>query len=129
MSLDFSKNGYENLFKQALQNGISLFCGAGFSVEASDSNGQALPTGPALLDELKEQFPYIQSYRNLPRACTKLLHTDKGSFYSFLESLFAVEKFLDLYNALLGISIKNVYTTNIDDLFFASMIMLALLII
>lgn len=118
MSLDFSKNGYENLFKQALQNGISLFCGAGFSVAASDRNGQELPTGPALLKELKERFPYIRSYKNLPRACTKLLHTDKGSFYAFLESRFAVEKFSDLYNALLGISIKNVYTTNIDDLFF-----------
>ena len=53
MSLDFSKNGYENLFKQALQNGISLFCGAGFSVEASDSNGQALPRSEEHTSELQ----------------------------------------------------------------------------
>ena len=34
MPLDFSQDGYENLFKDALAHGINLFCGAGFSVKA-----------------------------------------------------------------------------------------------
>ena len=117
MALDFGTNGYENLFEQALTNGISLFCGAGFSVEAMDKNEKPLPLGIGLLDELKEQFPAIQSYTKLPRACTKLIQTDKGSFYSFLKERFAVASYSELYNALLGINIKNIYTTNIDDLF------------
>lgn len=118
MALDFSTNGYENLFRQALANGINLFCGAGFSVEAMDRKGQALPIGAALLKELQEEFPAIKPYKKLPRACTKLLQTDKGSFYTFLETRFAVDTFSDLYKALLDINIKNIYTTNIDDLFF-----------
>ena len=118
MALDFSTNGYENLFRQALTNGINLFCGAGFSVEAMDRSGRTLPVGAALLKELQEEFPAIKPYKNLPRACTKLLQTDKGSFYTFLETRFAVDAFSDLYKALLDINIKNIYTTNIDDLFF-----------
>ena len=56
MTLEFGENGYESLFKQALTNGINLFCGAGFSVEALDKNGQTLPVGATLLDELKIKF-------------------------------------------------------------------------
>ena len=43
MKLDFSHDGYENLFRNALEQGINLFCGAGFSVEASDCMGSKLP--------------------------------------------------------------------------------------
>lgn len=118
MALDFGTNGYENLFRQALSNGINLFCGAGFSVEAMDKNGMSLPIGNDLLKELKAEFPSVQSYTKLPRACTKLIQTDKGSFYSFLKERFAVDSFSETYNALLDINIKNIYTTNIDDLFF-----------
>lgn len=77
MALDFSINGYENLFRQALADGINLFCGAGFSVAAKDKKGNALPVGLALLDELKVEFASIATYTKLPRACTKLKQTDK----------------------------------------------------
>lgn len=118
MALDFGKNGYENLFKQALVNGINLFCGAGFSVGAKDKSGNFLPVGDALLEELKKEFSSVQSYTKLPRACTKLIQTDKGSFYSFLKKRFEVDSYLETYSALMNINIKNVYTTNIDDLFY-----------
>lgn len=118
MALDFGTHGYENLFRQSLVNGINLFCGAGFSVEAMDKSGNHLPVGNALLNELKEEFPSVQSYTKLPRACTKLVQTDKGSFYSFLRERFSVDSFSENYNALLGMNLKNIYTTNIDDLFY-----------
>lgn len=118
MALDFSISGYENLFRQALVDGINLFCGAGFSVEAKDKNGNALPVGVGLLDELKDEFSSISSYTKLPRACTKLKQTDKQSFYSYLKNRFTVYDFSKLYSTLLDINIKNIYTTNIDDLFF-----------
>lgn len=118
MSLDFSHGGYENLFKQALQNGINLFCGAGFSVEAEDKNGAKLPVGDGLFNELKEKFESIKPYKSLPRACTKLVSEEKEEFYSFLRSRFSVAKYDPLYNSLSKVNLKNIYTTNIDDLFF-----------
>ena len=118
MALDFSLNGYEELFRQALARGIDLFCGAGFSVESFDRAGRALPVGSGLLRELKAEFPAVGTYTSLPRACTTLLRTDKGSFYSYLEERFTVERFSDAYKALLDIPVRSIYTTNIDDLFF-----------
>lgn len=118
MALDFNHGGYEDLFKSALSQGINLFCGAGFSVEAADKNGRYLPTGPALLSELKSAFPSISTQTSLPRACTIITKTDKHSFHAFLEDRFEVATFNPLYRSLSQISIKNIYTTNIDDLFF-----------
>lgn len=118
MPLDFSHSGYEELFKNALRQGINLFCGAGFSVESFDHNNSKLPVGEMLLNELKEEFPSISGYSNLPRACTKLTRSDKQSFYSFLNNRFCVKNFDPEYTSLTNIRIKNIYTTNIDDLFF-----------
>lgn len=118
MSLDFSRDGYEELFKNALRQGINLFCGAGFSVESTDYDDLKLPVGAKLLDELKIKFPSISSYSNLPRACTKLTRSDKQSFYSFLNNRFCVKDFAPEYTSLTKIRIKSIYTTNIDDLFF-----------
>lgn len=109
---------YEHMFRNALKNGISLFCGAGFSVEAMDANEKKLPVGQALLEELKQEMPLIESYKNLSRACTKLEKTDKKTFYNFLGNRFRVKKYDDLYNELLKVNIKSIFTTNIDDLFF-----------
>lgn len=118
MKLDFSHDGYENLFRNALEQGINLFCGAGFSVEASDCMGSKLPVGENLLTELKKEFSIINGYSNLPRACTKITKTDKQSFYSFLNRRFVVKDFAPEYMSLTKIKIRNIYTTNIDDLFF-----------
>lgn len=118
MPLDFSYGGYENLFRNALKREINLFCGAGFSVEAEDDTGKKLPVGVELMEELKKLFPDIQAYNNLSRACTKILQTDKATFYSFLSRRFHVNMFHPLYRSLLTLKIKNIYTTNIDDLFF-----------
>lgn len=118
MSIYFGSEGYENLFKKALLQGINLFCGAGFSVESENKHGNRLPVGAILLEELKSEFPTIHAYSNLPRACTKLTQTDKDSFYRFLKTRLSVAKFNPLYHSLLDICIKNIYTTNIDDLFY-----------
>ncbi len=116
--MKLEKLEYEDMFKKALRNGIMLFCGAGFSVESEDANGKKLPTGDGLLEELKQRFSSIQSYTNLPRACTKLERTEKEEFYSFLENRFQVKNFNPLYNELLKVNVKGIYTTNIDDLFY-----------
>ena len=66
MALDFSRNGYETTFKNALSEGISLFCGAGFSVESFDSLGNRLPVGDGLLVEMKKVFPEIKNIHLCP---------------------------------------------------------------
>lgn len=118
MEKDFERFDCKNLFNRALKDGINLFCGAGFSVEAKDSKKNILPVGNMLLADLKKEFPTISTYTNLPRACTKLEKTDKSSFYNFLNARFSVRNFDKLYLELLKINIRNIYTTNIDDLFF-----------
>lgn len=118
MALCFDHGGYESLFKKALIDGINLFCGAGFSVEASDANGQKLPVGFQLLDEMKNIFPSIKSYTRLDRACTKITNTQKEEFYSYLKRRFTVNNYNSLYLAILRANINSIYTTNIDDLFF-----------
>lgn len=109
---------YENMFKQSLKDGIALFCGAGFSVESKDKSGKKLPVGTQLLSELKDGFPDISAYTNLPRACTKLEKSGKEMFYNYLENRFEIADYNVLYNELLKIKINSIYTTNIDDLFF-----------
>lgn len=52
----FERFDSPNLFLDALKNGISLFCGAGFSILACDSNRNNLPVGNDLLNELKKKF-------------------------------------------------------------------------
>lgn len=114
----FKRFDSKHLFNNALQNGITLFCGSGFSVMANDVNGDKLPVGAGLLTELKSEFEDISDYNNLPRACTKIIRSDKGRFYQYLEQRFTVENFDPLYFSLTKINIKNIFTTNIDDLFF-----------
>lgn len=108
----------EDLFCQALKDGITLFCGAGFSVLSCDKNDDLLPLGNQLLDELKCRFDYVNNYNNLSRACTKISRNDRASFYRFLEERFCVESYDELYNVIKEINIKSIFTTNIDDLFY-----------
>ena len=118
MALDFSIGGYENLFRKALAEGINLFCGAGFSVEAYNTHGEKLMLGNTMLDRLKEEFPSIKSYTTLSRASTTLMRTEKEAFFQRIREWFTVGKIAPGYLSLLKIKLGNIYTTNIDDLFF-----------
>jgi hypothetical protein len=118
MSSSFKRFDSQNLFNQALVNGIDLFCGAGFSVEAKSIGGEYLPVGNAMLNELKTLFPSIEAYTKLPRACTKLQNTNKKDFNAYLNSRFTVSEFSDSYYSIRRVNIKNIFTTNIDNLCF-----------
>ena len=110
----------EAVFKSDVfgEKGISLFLGAGFSLNSSDFNGKRLPTGADLLDELKEAFSTTCSkHTKLTTAATVLEKSlSVGDFKDFLTKRFQVDSFDDLYSNLLEINIKNIFTTNIDDL-------------
>ena len=113
---EFNRFDAKSLFVNSLTDGLTIFCGAGFSVLAKDENENNLPVGDQLLTELKDQFSSISSYSSLPKACTKIIRSDKAAFYSYLKSRFSVIDFDPLYLSLLDINIKSIYTTNIDDL-------------
>lgn len=105
-------------FSESIKNGINLFLGSGFSVEAFDEEDKRLPIGNGLLNELKDEFPAIKSFSSLSMASTILESTTKEEFYRYLSKRFCVKNFSEKYNALVKLNLKNIYTTNIDDLLF-----------
>lgn len=107
----------ENTFKQALENGISLYTGAGFSVLASDSEGKDLPVGNALKDELIENFELSNLVSlELSKLSTILESTRSLEFEKYLRSRFHVEKFSNLYRVLRRINLRSIFSVNVDDL-------------
>lgn len=108
----------ENTLKKSLENGINLFCSAGFSVEAKNFEDRKLPCGDGLLLVLKERFNSISEYGDLIKACTFLQLTENEAFHSFITEYFKVKSFEDCYNELLKLPLKNIFTTNVDNLWF-----------
>ncbi len=106
---------YENILKQAFKTGVNLFVGAGFSVLAEDKLGRPLPLANRLLVELKEKFNKKNNL-NLPQLSTLLEASAKKDFYAYLIERFTVSKYDPLYDSLLNINVKSIYTTNIDNL-------------
>lgn len=109
----------KNTFDNALRTGISMFLGAGFSVLAKDKQGNNLPCGSELLEELKEKFSRIQSFNDLSKVSTVLDKSmEKDEFKEFLTNRFTVNEYDKLYENITQINIKNIFSTNIDDLIF-----------
>lgn len=107
----------ENLhtLQQFLNSGINIFAGAGFSILAKDRHKKFLPTASDLVKELQEKFNCTTS--DLVRLSTILEKTKKDEFYRFLSDRFTVEEFAPEYLVLNKVKIRNIYTTNIDNLF------------
>lgn len=104
----------ENSFKQALNSGVNIFVGAGFSTMAANKDGKLLPTGTDLLKELNELCG--KQIDDLSKLATILQATDTVKFNKYLTQRFSVGKFNDLYKNLNQISIAYYFTTNIDNL-------------
>lgn len=97
-----------------LKSGINLFVGAAFSIKAKDANGMYLPTGRDLLSELQEHVG--KGPEDLPRYCTVISRTHRQELYSYLTSRFRVKWYDTCYDNLNQINIKDIFSTNIDDL-------------
>lgn len=105
-------------FEEALKTGINLFVGAGFSVLAKDRDGNVLPLGDQLKNELAEAFNKSSSRFTLPQLCSILESTSKDKLNAYIENRFYVDSFDERYHYLKRIKIKGVYTTNVDNLFY-----------
>jgi hypothetical protein len=108
---------FKSTFEKHLFSGINLFTGAGFSLLAKDLSGTTLPIGDKLKNELLVRFPDIPKVLDLPRICTMVSRTRKDDLYEFLYNRFTIGDFSHKYKCLDNFEIKNVFTTNIDNLF------------
>lgn len=104
-----------NSFRDALNTGINIFAGAGFSILAKDKHDRNLPLGASLAKELGN-LVNIQAF-DLPQIATIIKARDVKQFTSYLTERFTVGSFDDKYLSLGGAKIKYFFTTNIDDLF------------
>lgn len=111
------KIAYEDTFKTALSGGLNLFVGAGFSVLAKNRDKVSLPIGSALVDELKGQFESVKDLElQLPQLCTVLEKTNKIELKEFLVRRFTVGEYDPRYHVLDLLNVKNIFSTNIDNL-------------
>jgi len=110
----------EALFKHHLQNGINLFTGSGFSILASGvfkDDMKTMPIGDGLRQELLDFFKRdLTSVLSLSQLCQILTSTQKEELITFLRKRFTTINYKNEYEALERVTIKSIFTTNIDDL-------------
>ena len=103
-----------NTLTVAMQTGINLFVGAGFSILAKDKNEKELPLGATLLSEL--QTAVGPGPNNLEMFCTVKSKTHLHELNSFLTDRFKVCSFPSDYENINLLNLVSVFTTNIDNL-------------
>lgn len=103
-------------FERALQEGINIFTGAGFSVLSSDKDGRLLPIGDDLKNELLKKFPGTPATLQLPQLCTLISKSKRDSLNDYIRSRFNVGEFPEVYKNIINVNIKNIFTTNVDNL-------------
>lgn len=110
----------ESNFDAAIKGGMNLFLGSAFSILAKDKAGKPLPTGTQLVSELVGEFGLPPSVANLElsQVCTIIEHTRNDQLRSYLTQRFTVDQFDERYKQLEKVNIKNVFTTNIDNLLY-----------
>ncbi|MEQ9927155.1 SIR2 family protein [Pectobacterium brasiliense] len=106
----------KNTFERCLREGINVFTGAGFSVLSFDKNETPLPVGDELRIELIKKFPGSPSTLKLPQLCTLISRSKRDDLNDYIRSRFEVRGFSDKYKNLASVNIKNIFTTNVDNL-------------
>jgi hypothetical protein len=109
----------ESTFRTAIQSGLGLFLGAGFSVLACGKHRSALPLGKQLAAEISARFGVeFADKLSLAQLCTVVEATQRSQLREFLEGRFRIESFDERYGDLERINLKSIFTTNIDDLLY-----------
>lgn len=107
----------EEFFKELSKDGFNLFLGAGFSVMADNEFKESLPLGFKLKELLIDKFE-LSRYKDmpLPKVSQKLKRNKAGELFHFLKERYRVTNYDELYDNITKLTIKNIITTNIDDL-------------
>lgn len=109
----------ESNFDAAIKGGLNLFLGSGFSILAKDRSGKPLPTGSQLIGELASEFSLPSATNlDLSQVCTVIEHTRSDQLRNYLTQRFLVGQYDERYKQLEKVSIRNIFTTNIDDLLY-----------
>jgi tetratricopeptide (TPR) repeat protein len=106
---------FDNLFLKACKDGINIFTGSGFSIDAKDARGQNLPLGYQLSAELAAHFN-LSPTLPLSSMSTILESSKKTDFYDYLKRRVNVSEFNEFYKNIELLNIKHWFTTNIDNL-------------
>lgn len=116
MGLQNSNIDCVEMFKVALQTGINLFTGAGFSI-LPDANGKVLPASNDLCNEICERFSINPKYKDdLEKLSNILKIRCKDEFQAYLREKFTVSSYNERYDVLNSINICSYVTTNIDNI-------------
>ncbi|QOQ81580.1 hypothetical protein INP81_19965 [Comamonas thiooxydans] len=112
----------KNTFEAHLNQGVNLFLGAGFSIAAKgifEEKPKNLPVGDSLRQELLSRFNRPKTSKlSLAQLCQIISTTQKDDLNNFFRERFNVIEFDNLYKNLERISLKSIFTTNIDNLVF-----------
>lgn len=108
----------EPLFKELVRkHGFNVYLGAGFSVYAKNDEGESLPLGNRINDKLIKLFQLDKTRGfNLSKTCQKIKKDSEGLLEKILKDTYRVCDFDNIYLELTKMPIKNIVTTNIDDL-------------
>lgn len=98
-------------------NGLNLFLGAGFSVMSYNKDDEKLMLGFELNSYLINHFE-LEKYKSfpLPKIANHLKRTRKSDLFYILKTKYTVNNFDDKYKCIPRLPIKNIFTTNIDNL-------------
>ncbi|QND85350.1 Uncharacterized protein ChrSV_3124 [Chromobacterium vaccinii] len=107
----------QNTFDRALEQGINFFAGSAFSIHASNSNGLPMPVGNQLRDEIADRFKKSKTLE-LSILCSILETKNSAELDEFLRNRLKIKSFDSKYKNLLKIKIQNIFTTNVDNLFY-----------
>ncbi len=109
----------EHTLNKAFEQGLNMFLGSGFAIFATDSDGSPLPTGIELANELSSRFKVPNGDNlTLGQICAILESTKAEEYYTYLKKRFSVTEFDKRYLRIDSINIKNIFTTNIDNLLY-----------
>jgi hypothetical protein len=108
----------EALFQQLVSNsGMNLYLGAGFSVYASNRDGESLPLGEEINKQLIDIFEIDKSRKfTLSQTCRKIKKENESTLIRLLKDKYTVHEYDPRYKYITNLPINNIITLNIDNL-------------
>ena len=103
----------KELLIDKMKKGICLFTGAGFST-IPDDDGNSLPVGKVLAQELMERFNIDKIFENDLQYIAD--QCPKNELDDYLRKRYTVKSYNKAYDAINLINIKTLVTTNIDNI-------------
>lgn len=116
MSIQDNQIDCVEIFKVALQKGINLFTGAGFSILPAP-DGTTLPDVSELCEDICKHFSIDPKYKDDLEQLSNIVSIHYGTeFQAYLREKFTVSTYNKRYDVLNNIKLHAYITTNIDNI-------------